>query len=272
MPVRHRFDLPPRIVTSTFGDLYYIGPSGLLTPLTAIPAVGSGGGEVPVRQTDGTWVAGVPVAAPVAGDPGWRTAALYANPGATTTTPVGLVAPTVSGTPTAANDATGPYVKASSAATSFANAGWVTAFNECRRDWSPDWTAVIKTGTSFSFVRSLWVGYFSATPAASPTAAGHVAAFLQDGALSAFWRCVTRNGTTTTTTVTTRAITPDTRYTLRIVQGAANVKFYVNGTLVATHTTNLPTATQATGWAVIGTTNNPGVLTVSLNRVVFTHI
>ncbi len=57
-----------------------------------------------------------------------------------------------------------------------------------------------------------------------------------------FWRCRTVNNTASTTVVTTSAIAGATYYRLRIEVNAAGTeaKFYVNGALVATITTNIP--------------------------------
>jgi hypothetical protein len=61
-------------------------------------------------------------------------------------------------------------------------------------------------------------------------------------------------------TTTSVAIATGTPYTLRIdCRDSANVKFYINGTLVATHTNNLPTATQAMGWGTLVTNLVGGV-------------
>jgi hypothetical protein len=68
---------------------------------------------------------------------------------------------------------------------------------------------------------------------------------------TAFWRCVTHdNSGSPTVTTTTMPIAAGTLYRLRIVcqAGFGNVKFYINDTLVATHTTHLPDTTQALSW------------------------
>jgi hypothetical protein len=68
-------------------------------------------------------------------------------------------------------------------------------------------------------------------------------AFLQyDPGSSANWRAVTRLGGTTTATASSVAVVANTFVKYRIEFGAANVKFYLNEALFATHTTNLPGA------------------------------
>src|SRR5262245_56607885 len=58
-----------------------------------------------------------------------------------------------------------------------------------------------------------------------------------------FWVATSRL-TSTTTTTTSAAIAANTAYTLKIVvNSTSSVDFYVDGTNVATHTTNLPGST-----------------------------
>jgi hypothetical protein len=57
------------------------------------------------------------------------------------------------------------------------------------------------------------------------------------------WQCITRSASTSTTTNTaTAATTSFTTFRVSVDASAANVIFYINGSSVATHTTNIPTA------------------------------
>ena len=58
-----------------------------------------------------------------------------------------------------------------------------------------------------------------------------------------YWACITRKAGTETRTTTTVAMDNTTSRTLKIVINSAfsSVTFYIDGTLVATHTTNIPT-------------------------------
>jgi hypothetical protein len=58
---------------------------------------------------------------------------------------------------------------------------------------------------------------------------------------SSNWQALTANTNVRTFTNTTTAVSANTWVKLRIVANSSNVFFYVNNTLVATHTTNLPT-------------------------------
>jgi hypothetical protein len=84
-----------------------------------------------------------------------------------------------------------------------------------------------------------------------------------DNVSAPYWRCITTHSTTATTTDTVTGGTPTsgTWYWLSFVAKTGSVLFYVNGTLIATHTTNIPTA-GSTGMNVymtllknVGTTN-----------------
>jgi hypothetical protein len=71
-----------------------------------------------------------------------------------------------------------------------------------------------------------------------------------DTAAGTAWRCVTRQGGTTTATANAAgAVVVATWYQLEIERdGSGNHKCYVNGTLFATHTTNLPTGLTNLGF------------------------
>jgi hypothetical protein len=61
---------------------------------------------------------------------------------------------------------------------------------------------------------------------------------------SGFIQCVTMSNTTRTTTVTSKLFSPSTFTKLRMQVTSSEIKFYIDNDLVATHTTNLPTATS----------------------------
>lgn len=58
------------------------------------------------------------------------------------------------------------------------------------------------------------------------------------------WRCKTAAGGVRTATATAAAIAAGTWYRLRVLITSTQVLFYVDGTLVATHVTNIPTGAQ----------------------------
>lgn len=70
------------------------------------------------------------------------------------------------------------------------------------------------------------------------------------------WVAHTRIAGVSTTTDSGIVAVAETWYRLRMVRSATDVKFYINGTLVATHTTNIPTV--AMYWNICLLTNAAG--------------
>ena len=75
------------------------------------------------------------------------------------------------------------------------------------------------------------------------------------GTPSPNWKCYTRGGSTVTLTTTTVPVVANQWYKLRIDINSASssVTFFIDGTLVATHTTNIPAST--TGMSIISLIN-----------------
>lgn len=76
------------------------------------------------------------------------------------------------------------------------------------------------------------------------------------GSASPNWKCVTADNAARTRTTTSVAVTDATFQTLMIIINAAGTQagFYINGALVASHTTNIPTAAArrvGAGWQII---------------------
>lgn len=112
------------------------------------------------------------------------------------------------------------------------------------------WGAKIHTGPFITDTR-IWVGLFASTPMAATDPAIHGAGFRYstdvDG--TAFWRCWSNDGAGAgTVTTTTAAIAANSSCHLFIDQSdSAAIRFYVDGTLVATHSTDLPALTTLLG-------------------------
>ncbi len=145
--------------------------------------------------------------------------------------------------------------------------GLLTAFNVIQTRWSPDLHFSIKSGAALTGHR-FWIGVVASfIDDTAPVADGGTfsiasACFTWDATVhsgSNFWRTHTSDGSgaagATVTTAAT-AIAVDTEYDLRIkFNPGTNVLFYINDTLVATHTTDLPSVSTAYGicMRVIGT-------------------
>lgn len=72
--------------------------------------------------------------------------------------------------------------------------------------------------------------------------------FYYNTSANANWLCVTRASSTSTTTNSGVAVnTSFVRLTIRVNAAASSITFYINGTLVATNTTNIPTASLGHG-------------------------
>lgn len=86
-----------------------------------------------------------------------------------------------------------------------------------------------------------WLGFDDETAATFPTT-GVCMGFFKDGAVV---YSKTSDGASTTQTDITSSITLNQWNDFRITRGVSSVTFYINGTLVATHTTNLPASGSA---------------------------
>lgn len=237
-------------------------------------------GAVPKSPGPGYNVFRLPLGLPVAASDNplvsKREMQVLANAGAATLSTVGIaVAPTTTGTITSGDTSYSPFVQAQAGAAAGNTAGITTAYNLLRREWSAEMVLEMMTGPYINNTVRYWAGLFSGDPSGSATPAVHLAALRFDGVTdsTAFWRCVTAAGTSTQTVTTVSAVAASTRYRLRIVCSASDVKFYIDGTLVATHTTNLPTAGQGLAAALHVTTiaaNGVGN-TTKLGRIALLH-
>ena len=177
----------------------------------------------------------------------------YTNITNTAITAVHALSPSISGTATSLVNSTGAYVKYAGAASASSNAGWQLENGNAKTQYQllPRFWAKIFTGAAAGDIQNvrIWVGYGAYDLRASDTNLANVAAFryctATDG--TAFWRCVTSdNSSTPTVTTTTVPIATSTQYTLHIdCRDPAAYHFWINGVLVATHTTNLPSQTTS---------------------------
>lgn len=120
---------------------------------------------------------------------------------------------------------------------------WITASHLDRMVW------VIKTDAVITNTE-IRVGFMDDV---SSTTGGDGFFIEYDSAGSGFWRCITRQGGTATTTASAVTVAINTWYQLEIDQDASgNLRCYVNNaaTPFATHSTNKPTGTLNMGLAV----------------------
>lgn len=197
------------------------------------------------------------------------------NPGLTTATTWGMPAPLLNATVSNADAADGPWLNhataaSSGSATSMRSDALATVF---RRDWLPEVEFAFKTGGDISSIR-IWVGLFDALPNASGDPTLNGAGFRYDTSVdgTAFWRTWSNDnsggGAATTTTV---AIAINTPYRLRVKCLASSIEFYINGVLVATHSTNLPVSTAMMGYNVSCATLTSSSRSLKWGRIAILH-
>lgn len=194
---------------------------------------------------------------------------------ATLTAVGGTPTHTLTGTASNLSDSSGHYVSLSGDA---AVAGVNIATTEVvKTENNPIITFVIKTGALLPVqaTERIWVGMANADLSAVDSPTGkHVMAFRYaiDSDGTVFWRTVTNDvgADTGTVTVTTVAIAAATRYVLTInAYDPASIKFYINGALAATHTTDLPGTTTALGTQCLTIDAGAGTMEMNISNIRF---
>lgn len=177
-----------------------------------------------------------------------------------------LAAPTLTATATTVEDNVATWLNSATTAISANPSGIVAAaFTQTRAGRLPQFEAAMMTDSTITSVQYA-IGLSSGSLDVNPPGAGVQGAYFRYNTTSdgtAFWRCVTSDGTTRNVIVTTVAIAASTVYVLRIVfrnsvyaNGAAQaalgtipsaIDFYINGILAATSTVNIPLVGTALG-------------------------
>lgn len=172
----------------------------------------------------------------------------HADVGASTLSPFGIPAPTTSGSLSNATVADGPVLTFQTGAVSGNIAQILTATNWQTR-WGIDVVMRVRTGTDITNVR-LFAVLAASDPSASATPNIHYAGFRFDtGVPDTNWRARScAAGGVTESTDTGVVVALNTTYELRIVStDGTSILFYINGTLVATHATTLPSTSTSLG-------------------------
>lgn len=121
-------------------------------------------------------------------------------------------------------------------------------FAQLRRAWQPIVGGAVTLGSAITSYR-VWLGCMSgeAAAAANPTdpSGFHLAAFRFDTSTDTNWTGITKDGTTLHAEDTGVTPAADTTYRWVIdMSDLTQVDFYLNGSLVATSTSNLPTTSN----------------------------
>jgi hypothetical protein len=180
-----------------------------------------------------------------------RLCLVYKDVNAGTVSAVGCYAPTLTGG-SSSDSVDGPLLVFVTSTTTndfkgieISHAG---AYDQFRRDWKVRIKMRMQLGATITTAR--WhTGCYSGNPQANAglLASGLVGAGFRydttaDG--TANWRTITCGGTSDTVTDTGVAFTASTAYDLLIEFDTSEIRFYINGVKVTTHTTNLPSSTQ----------------------------
>lgn len=193
------------------------------------------------------------------------------NVGATTITSAGIAAPTTTGTASNQQDAQGDWINYVSAATINLVNGWTpAAFTGTQLRYGPILTVILEfpAATDYNANARVWVGLSTAAltggdfTGASTT--GIIAFRCSTGVPdSNVWKAIVNAGggsTTPTATTTGVSLAAATRTVLRIdCSDGKTAKFFVNGTLAVTATTNLPANSTGLGLTVAITNLNASV-------------
>lgn len=156
-----------------------------------------------------------------------------------------------SGVSSVVTDATGAYLNYVTSAGPNTNAGWLGPTPHTQRQLLPDSSWVIKTGAVGADITVLrmWIGLTDATAPSpmntdDPAGVNQMAFRFSTAAGDTTWQCTTKDGTTQGVTNSGITVASNTRYEMRIdASDGTQVKFFINGVLVATRSTNLPTNT-----------------------------
>lgn len=243
------------------------------TPLTARTTLNFVGGGVTAADGGSKTIVTIPGGGAAADPLGHhQQVQVLSNSGAITT--FGAAAAGINGTNANGEDADGPWAQYTSATSLNADAGVFSnggSFNHVETRFTPIFYAKIKTGGTVTELRTL-IGLCSEAPMGSDTPPGHLLFFrFSTVAADTNWQCLSDDGgAAPTITDSGVAHTANTEYAFKIdCSDPASIKFYINGVLVATHTTNLPTTSQDLGWhAQVRNTGATNAKVIKLNRMV----
>lgn len=183
-----------------------------------------------------------------------RKTQVTSNPGLLTLTAMGFAtAPTITAAAltTQGDDADGSAIILNTTAAAGGTSNVASLYTQFKQEWESDVSFKIKTTASGLTAFRMWVGLFSATPAALDAPLVHIAGFryISTGpASNANWVGITAAGTATQTVVDSGVVVAvNTTYVLRVQCVGSVVNFYVNNKYVGQSSTNLPTAATLLG-------------------------
>lgn len=186
-----------------------------------------------------------------------REMALYPNAGEITVSAVGMPAPVLSGTLTGVTwnqPERGPMLRHITGSASNDTAGVLPpAMNVVRAGWMPRLSGVVwPIHTSQS---RYWFGLFGSDPALLVAPSIDHAGFVYEPDISANWRCSSGDGSNGSVVDSGSARSALSNWLeLEIDMNAGRIRYWIDGVLVATKTTNVPRLTVDMGYALRATT------------------
>lgn len=161
-----------------------------------------------------------------------------ARTGSTSLEVLGHTAPTASGTLAFEANARGPWLKCTTVtpSTTPEDIGVAGPYDALQRRWDPDWLCKVDTQTVTGC--RLWIGLFSASPAAltTPSSISCVGFRYENGTDGSLWRTCSSDGSNATVKASTYPIATSSSYELRVRHvGSGKFEYLINGSLVATH-------------------------------------
>lgn len=156
---------------------------------------------------------------------------------------------TGTGSTLADDDTDARWIRITSGAVSGDHASLVIIPAKQRRRWSTTMVMRMKTYSDISSTRA-WFGFTDTSPLSTDDpASAHLAAFRYSTvAGDSNWMACVKDGSTLNAQSTGVAVAIDTMYLFRVETDASEIRFYINGTLVYTHTSNLPGLDQSMGY------------------------
>lgn len=185
--------------------------------------------------------------------------------------PIGLAAPTVTGTGSNANDDDGNWTRTTSGATSGNAAGIVTTFDVTRFPHQPRFEINLKTDANVGNMR-LWAGLFHTTPPNGDTLAGAGIAFRWSTAVpDANWIAVLHDGSSQVEVDTGVAVNTDSVYNLAVRDFEDGAYFVINGVKIGSTPISWPSVSTDLGLSVRVITQTAAARSVRIARHYVEH-
>ena len=139
-----------------------------------------------------------------------------------------------------------------------ANDGTTASNNDWTPSLNPYWRMEMEINSAVTLTE-VFVGLRAAFGTALPAATDHHIGFKKTNAASNAWFASNGGGAATTTTSLSASIAASNRHVLEFCMHDTSIEFFVDGVLVATHTTNLPTSDLK--WTIMLVVNGVGAVT-----------